>query len=87
MAKHLIITYFIIIFLMPMQTFAKAPECPLYNNKQECLHSVESNYNEFLDFINENTEDENLIERDKLIQASLDIKKYEMLACQKTCLD
>ena len=79
--------YLILILLMPTQAFAKAPECPIHNNKQECLRSVESNYNNFLDFINESTDEEDPAEMDRLIQASLDIKEYESLACQKTCLD
>lgn len=78
--------YLILILFMPAQTFAKAPECPLYNNKYECLQSVESNYNNFLDFLNETT-DEDPIAKEKLIEASFDIKKYETLACHKTCLD
>ena len=77
--------YLILILLIPVQSLAEAPECPFYQNKQECLRSVESNYKNFLDFINEATDEEEPVERDRLIQASLDIKKYEGLACQKTC--
>lgn len=73
--------------LMATQTYANPPECPLYKDKGECLRSVESNYNNFLDFINQSTDDEDANERDKLLQASLDIKKYESLACQRTCLN
>lgn len=79
--------FFILIILISEPAFAKPPECPIYNNKQQCLRSVESNYKNFLDFINENADEEDPVERDNLIQASLDIKKYESLACQKTCLD
>lgn len=79
--------YIILILLAPTQIFAKAPECPMYNNKQECLHFVKSNYEDFLKFIDENTDAEDSIEKTKLIQASLDIKKYESLACEKTCLN
>jgi hypothetical protein len=73
-----------------MHTSAKAPECPLYNNKHACLLSVESNHKRYIDFINQTTDEEDPadpFEKEKLIQASLDIKKYESLACQKTCLD
>ena len=80
MRKYLILT-----LLMQVQAFAKAPECPMYNTKQECLLSVQQNYDNFLDFIKENADDDD--EKNQLIQASLDIKKYESLACQKTCLD
>ncbi|MBA3813610.1 MAG: hypothetical protein H0X26_03835 [Alphaproteobacteria bacterium] len=72
-----------LILLVPTQTLAKAPECPLYNTKQECLLSVESNHDEFLRFI-ENADEE---DKARLLDASLDIKKYESLACQKTCLN
>jgi hypothetical protein len=84
--------YMILILLMSEQVFATPPECPLFKNKNECLISVESNYNRYLDFINENTindstDEEDILEKDRLIQASLDIKKYESLACHKTCLN
>ena len=79
--------FLILILFMSEQTFAKPPECPIYNNKQACLLSVESNYNNFHDFINEITDEEDQGEREKLIQASLDIKKHESLSCQKTCFN
>lgn len=80
--------YLILLFLLPLQSLAEAPECPFFPNKEACLRSVESHYKNFLDFINESTdEDDPTTERDQLIQASLDIKKYETLACQKTCLN
>jgi hypothetical protein len=71
-----------LLLLLPVDVFAKAPECPLYENKMKCLSSVEDNYKNFLDFINEEDED-----KDKLIQAAVDIKHYETLACQKTCVN
>lgn len=79
-------TYLILILLLPTQLFGKAPECPLYPTKKDCLRSVESNYDSLLDFINESTE-EGEPEREKLIEASRDIKKYESLACQRTCFN
>ena len=71
-----------ILLLLPLDVLAKAPECPLYQNKMQCLTSVEENYKNFLDFIDEEDDD-----KDKLIQAATDIKHYEALACQKTCLN
>jgi hypothetical protein len=71
-----------LLLLLPVDVLAKAPECPLYPSKTECLSSVEENYRNFLDFIDEEEED-----KDKLIQAATDIKHYEALACQKTCLN
>jgi hypothetical protein len=68
------------------QTFAHPPECPLFKNKQDCMHSVQSTYEKSLKFIDENTSEEDLLVKDKMLEASLDIKKYESLACQKTCL-
>ena len=70
-----------LILLMPLQVFAIAPECPGHLNKHNCLQSVEENYKNFLDFIEEAEE------KDKLIQAANDVKHYESLACQKTCLN
>lgn len=72
---------------MSEQTFAKPPECPIYKNKQACLLSVADHYNRSQEFIKEMTDEEDQEEREKLIQASLDIKKYESLACQKTCFN
>ena len=79
--------YLLLILLMPVQGFAAVPECPIQKDKQSCLQIVDSNFKNFLEFINENTDEENLIEREKMIEASFDIKKYESLACQKTCLN
>ena len=78
--------YLILMLLFPVQTFAEAPECPIQKNKRSCIASVEKNYYDGLEFIEENTNKENP-ERDELIRATLDIKKYETLACQKTCLN
>ena len=79
--------YLILILLIPGQTFAKAPECPGYKNKRSCLEAVKSANDDFLDFIYKNTGEDDLIQREKMIEASMDIKKYESLACQKTCLN
>lgn len=72
---------------MSGKTFAQPPECPIFKNKQECMHSVESNYKKYLDFIDNSTDEEDPAERERMLQASVDIKKYESLACHKTCLD
>jgi hypothetical protein len=71
--------------LIPTYTFATAPECPGYKTKKDCLAIVDDNFRNFLDFIDE-TEEDNLDKKQELIQASLDIKKFETLACHKTCL-
>ncbi|MBY0272433.1 MAG: hypothetical protein K2X02_03325 [Alphaproteobacteria bacterium] len=77
----------LIIFLFSaLNAFASVPECPLYSTKRECLASVEENYKNFLDFI-DNIEKEYNSPQDTLIDAANDIKKYESLACQKTCLN
>jgi hypothetical protein len=79
-----------LLLLIPVDVFAKAPECPLYANKHECLSSVEKNYREFLDFIdaeNGSYDEEDEKERNKLLMAAADIKHFESLACQKTCLN
>ena len=75
---------FLLILLIPLQAFAEAPECPEYANKYQCLQSVEENYKRFLDFIDDEYVPK---EEEILIQAALDIKHYEGLACQKTCLN
>lgn len=79
MGKFLILTV-----LLSAQAFANPPECPLYKNKHECLAAAEKNFNDSLEFIDESYEDDG--EKNQLIQASLDIKTYESMACQKTCL-
>ena len=71
-----------LIFLIPYQALAKAPECPGYATRQECLNSVEDNYQKFLDFIGYEEKEE-----DQLILVARDIKHYENLACKKTCLN
>ncbi|EKE08933.1 MAG: hypothetical protein ACD_16C00234G0006 [uncultured bacterium] len=63
--------------------FAIAPECPLYPNKHVCLLSVEENYKNFLEFIDE----EYLDPKEEIIEAANDIKHFESLACHKTCLN
>jgi hypothetical protein len=81
--KYKIIAVLFIFLFSSLNAFASAPECPLYSTKQECLMSVEENYKNFLDFI----EKEYDSPQDTLIEAANDIKKYESLACQKTCLN
>lgn len=66
-----------------LSTFAKAPECPLYANKQDCLLSVDENYENLLDLIQE---EYNLGEVE-IVEAAIDIKHFESLACQRTCLN
>lgn len=78
-------TLILLILLMPTSVFAKAPECPLYSNKSSCIKSVEKNYENFLELLKEEEEETN--DKDKLIQAAVDVKYFETLACQKTCLN
>jgi len=73
----------LLILLFPAQAFAAAPECPIYSNKKNCLQSVDENYQDLLDFIDK----EYIDEKDDLIQAAVDVKHFESLACQKTCLN
>lgn len=83
MNKLLILTV-----LLSAPAFAKPPECPIYKNKQDCLHAVADNYENLLDFINESYDPEDHSKEKKdLIEASVDIKKHENLACQKTCFN
>jgi hypothetical protein len=72
---------FLLVLLLSTQVFAKAPECPLYASKEDCLESVEENYRRFLEFIEE--EDA----KEQMIEAALSIKHFESLACQKTCVN
>lgn len=81
--KYKIVSVLFIFLFSSLNAFASAPECPLYSTKRECLASVEENYKNFLDFI----EKEYDSPQDTLIEAANDIKKYESLACQKTCLN
>ncbi|MBY0501242.1 MAG: hypothetical protein K2P93_04490 [Alphaproteobacteria bacterium] len=73
-----------LLILLPLQVIAKAPECPDYSNKYECLQSVDENYEIFRNYIKEEYTPEG---QDELIQAANDIKYYEGSACQKTCLN
>lgn len=79
-------TCLILLFMIPTYTFAVAPECPGYKTKKECLASVDNNFRNFLDFIDD-TEEDDLDRKQELIQASLDIKKFEARACHRTCLN
>jgi len=81
--KYKIVTVLFIFLFSSTTAFANAPECPLYSTKRECLASVEENYKKFLDFIEEEYDSP----KETLIDAANDIKKYESLACQKTCLN
>ncbi len=66
--------------LIPAEVLAKAPECPLHENKKLCLESVEENYRKFLEFLDEEEA------KEQLIEAANSTKHFESLACQKTCL-
>lgn len=79
-------TLFIFLTIISSQVWAKPTECPEYKNKRECLLAATENYQDLLDFINENYEEDSP-KKTELIEASLDTKKYESLACQKTCFN
>lgn len=81
--RYKIVGALLIFLFSSLNVFASAPECPLYPTKRECLASVEENYKKFLDFIEEEYDSP----KDTLIEAANDIKKYESLACQKTCIN
>ncbi len=74
-----------LIVLLPLQAMAKAPECPLYSNKKLCLAAVDESYKNYLDYLKDEYTDET--RPTELIQAANDVKHYERLACQKTCLN
>ncbi len=76
-----------LILLIPFQAFANAPECPGYGSTKECLKAVDRDFEKLLDFIKDEFGDQ---EKDQLILASRnakDVKNYESLACEKTCLN
>lgn len=75
-------TLLALILFLPNLAFAKAPECPLYANKEDCLQSVEENYNDLLDFIKQDYLED---QEEPLLLAASDTKYYETLACEKTC--
>lgn len=70
--------------LIPFQAFAKAPECPAYDNKRECMHSVDESYKNFLEDIRKEYEE---AQQPELIQAANDVKYFERKACQQTCFN
>ena len=74
----------LLMILMPLQAMAKAPECPLYPNKYECLTAVEETYKNYMDFLKDEYIDEPQVE---LFEAANTVRYYENLACQKTCLN
>jgi hypothetical protein len=79
-------TFFIIfIALTASHALAKPTECPTYKNKRECLLAVDENFQQLLDFLEGYEEDPE--QKSRLIDASLDTKKYESLACEKTCFN
>ena len=71
-----------LILLFPFSVLAKAPECPGFANRKDCLMSVEDNYQKYLDFMRYEEKDE-----DQLLLVARDIKHFESLACKKTCVN
>lgn len=80
-------TLIFLTFLMSLQAFALAPECPIYANKNDCIKSVDNSFEQLLDLIKEQYEKENQVKKNEMIEAAKDIKHYESLACLKTCLN
>ncbi len=70
--------------VFPSQTWAEAPECPAYANRQDCLASADENLNNILQFIND---EEDGADKDRLILAAHDVKHFESEACLKTCVN
>ena len=61
---------------------AYVPECPYFNNKKSCLDAVEKGSHQNFEYIREEFQDDS---QPELMDAALDIQKYEALACQRTC--
>lgn len=80
-------TLILFTLLLPLQALAEAPECPIYPNKRMCLTSVDESLKKFLDFIDTEYSEDPEDKKKEMIQAANDIKHYESLACQKTCLN
>lgn len=74
---------FAILFLLPLSVQAKAPECPIFKNKEACLKSVSDNYEGLIDYINKL---DAIDKEHEMIEAAKTIKKYETFACERTCL-
>lgn len=73
---------FAFLFLLPLVTHAQPPECPIFKDKEACLKSVSDNYEGLIDYIN----NLDTIEKEpEMIEAAKTIRKFEALACQRTC--
>lgn len=84
MKKILMRMLFLLILLIPGQVFARAPECPLFSNKRDCLEDVDKDYKDLLEYIEKEYDKEG---QEEMIQAAVDIRHFESLACAKTCLN
>ncbi|MEB3701689.1 hypothetical protein Bealeia1_00754 [Candidatus Bealeia paramacronuclearis] len=75
--------YLSIFFIITTSSLgAYVPECPYFNNKKSCLQAVDENYDTSFEYIREDYFEDSI---SPLIEAALDIKKLESLACEKTC--
>jgi len=80
MAKNIFLSCLIMITAFSLKAYV--PECPYFNNKRSCLDAVEQGSHQNFEYIREEfMEDAQPI----MIEAALNIEKYEALACQKTC--
>ena len=61
---------------------AYIPECPYFNNKKSCLEAVEKGYQNHFEYIRDEYTPEST---PPLVNAALDIHKFEAQACERTC--
>ena len=61
---------------------AYVPECPYFNNKKSCLDAVEKGSYQNFEYIREEYMEDS---QPPMIEANLNIEKFEAQACQRTC--
>ena len=61
---------------------AYIPECPYFSDKKSCLDAVEKSADQHFEYIREEYRDE---AQSRMIEANLNIEKFELRACQRTC--
>lgn len=79
---------FLVTFLCWYSLEASPPECPTYKNRLECLRSVDENYLQRMDILDEGgvVFEEDEFTKDLLIAAN-DIRHFETQACHRTCVN
>ncbi len=68
--------------LTPHMGHAEPFECPLAPSKEICLQAADETYQHGLEYLKE----EGLTENEVLLDALNDVRQFEAIACQKTCL-